>query len=166
VALVTASAMLYIIRAHLQSSTGLIAADLGIVDALISRYITFVAAIIVLGGIITLVLGVLFIHRVAGPALRLERNLRLLAGGTPPEELKIVIRPKDYLGDLMASFNVLLAVIQRERERRKETVAQAGKQLEEIARRAGGEIATKLQDVEAQVRSLGEPTSDKGDEKE
>ena len=164
-ALATAFAMLCIFRRYFPGDATTTSVDAEISQDL-DRCLLVVATIIVLGGIITLIAGILLIHRIAGPAHRLERHLRLLAGGASPQELRMQLRKKDYLGDLTASFNLLVVAIGREREMRREIAARAGKLLEEIARQTQGEIAAQVQDVLQEVHSLEELPREEVEEEE
>lgn len=117
------------------------------------------------GGILGVILGILFTHRIAGPLYRIRRDMEAVLEGE--EVTPITLRKKDELKEFATDFTRVLDLIERLRGERKKVmnlVSWLGKTLKEEKKE--GISQEKLQEILQRLDSLkkenaGNPSSDR-----
>ena len=96
-----------------------------------------------------LALAVLFLHRIAGPAYRIQRVLQEIARGESPGPVRL--RRKDYLKDLAGDLDLVVDSLRQERKMTLsaiEAIKQNADKAREKAQRAGAsDVVSELDGV-------------------
>jgi methyl-accepting chemotaxis protein len=108
------------------------------------------------GILVTLFLAVFYTHRIAGPAYRIQQDLRKIGQGILTTRVKT--RRKDQLKDLESEVNKVAQEFEQGILQVKESLLKLEGSLADLERAAGsGEVSTKrLQQMVQQIRSCQE----------
>ncbi len=128
---------------------------LGRVNQQLALRMSVTAVLCVLVG---LLLGVLFLHRIAGPCYRISRTLKEMAKGVLPTG-RVTLREKDYLKGLAGDLNMVLELQRRERDESRELLGalqgSVEKALAEVRKAGASPAVAELERALDRIRKSG-----------